>query len=89
MLKLIRVLIKLILICLASFIGLVAGAFIFYGVFGSIYLWVFGDQVANSYECARGYLVGWLILLAGAATGASIGGYGAFQFLNPPAETID
>ncbi|HKZ03266.1 MAG TPA: hypothetical protein VJ180_13560 [Pyrinomonadaceae bacterium] len=56
-----------------SFIGMIAGAVLIYSVAGMIYLAVYGGEVRNGEECARGTAVALLSIFGGAFLGTAGG----------------
>jgi hypothetical protein len=56
-----------------SFIGMIAGAVLIYSVAGMIYLAVYGGEVRNGEECARGTAVALLAIFGGAFLGTAGG----------------
>ena len=58
--------------------GMTVGAILTYFFGGCLYLIVFGNEVHDSYSCARGTAIGMLLIFAGAIVGSVCGGIFGF-----------
>ena len=58
----------------SGFTGLIAGAVVTYLAGGCVYSLIYANEVIDSYSCARGTAVGFLLIFLGLDLGAMSGG---------------
>ncbi len=61
------------IVMVVSFLYMLTGALVSYVVGGIVYLAIYGGEIRNSEECARGMAFGFLSILTGAIFGVVIG----------------
>jgi hypothetical protein len=78
-------LVKVMTICIATFVGLFAGALVSLLNAMLLYLVIYGsDSPRNGYECGRGMLVEFLSLFGGGLVGACVASYAAIRSCTSP-----
>jgi len=79
------ILVKIGLVLLGTFGGMISGAMIVYFLSGAIYQAIYSgtpiDPMQASEDCARGMAVGYLSILAGALLGTVFGFIGTMKYL--------
>lgn len=69
---------NLTLITATTLVGMTGGAIVTYILGACVYVLVFGNEVHDSYSCARGTAIGMLLIFAGANIGSVCGGIFGF-----------